>query len=138
MEFTADQISILINGKVEGNADVAVTSFGKIEEAEQGQLTFLANPKYEDYLYTTNASVAIVNESYQLRQPLKLTLIRVTDPYTAFAQLLSKYQEMVTQQMKGIQQPCYISSTASLAEDVFVGAFSYIGEHVKIGKNTKV
>jgi UDP-3-O-[3-hydroxymyristoyl] glucosamine N-acyltransferase len=138
MQFTAAQISILVNGKIEGNADTAVTSFGKIEEAEQGQLTFLANPKYEDYLYSTNASIAIINDNYELRQDVKPTLIRVSDAYSAFAQLLSKYQEMVTQQMKGIQQPCYISASARIAQDVFVGAFSYIGENVRIGTNTKV
>lgn len=138
MQFTATQISILVNGKIEGNVDTAVTSFGKIEEAEQGQLSFLANPKYEDFLYTTNASIVIINDGYELRQPVNATLIRVPDPYSAFAQLLGKYQEMVTQQLKGIQQPSFIASSAKLATDVFVGAFSYIGEQVKIGKNTKI
>lgn len=138
MQFTAAQISILINGKIEGNAGATVSSFGKIEEAEQGQLSFLANPKYEDHLYTTKASIVIINEGYELRQPVMLTLIRVPDAYTAFAQLLSKYQEMATQQMKGIQQPSFISSSAKIGEDVFVGAFSYIGENVKIGKSAKI
>ena len=138
MQFTAAQISILVNGKIEGNADAAVTSFGKIEEAEPGQLTFLANPRYEDYLYTTNASIAIINESYELREKVKPTLIRVPDAYSAFALILSKYQEMATQQMKGIQQPSFIAPSARISGDVFVGAFSYIGENVKIGKNTKI
>lgn len=138
MQFTAAQISLIINGKVEGNADASVTSFGKIEEAIEGQLTFLANPKYEEYLYRTRASIAIINDQYELRQPVKPTLIRVKDAYTAFALLLSEYQQMVTRQMKGIQQPSYISSSAQLGEQVFVGAFSYIGEHVKIGANTKI
>jgi UDP-3-O-[3-hydroxymyristoyl] glucosamine N-acyltransferase len=138
MQFTAAQISILVNGKIEGNAEAAVTSFGKIEEAEQGQLTFLANPKYEEYLYSTKASIAIVNEAYELRQSVTPTLIRVADAYSAFAQLLGKYQEMATQQLKGIQQPSFISSSARLAADVFIGAFSYIGENVRIGANTKV
>lgn len=138
MEFTAAQISILLNGKIEGNADARVSSFGKIEEAQEGQLTFLANPKYEDFLYTTQASIAIINDNYELREAVKPTLIRVADAYTAFAQLLSKYQEMATQQMKGIQQPSYISASAKLGEDVFIGAFSYIGENVKIGRNTKI
>jgi UDP-3-O-[3-hydroxymyristoyl] glucosamine N-acyltransferase len=138
MQFTAAQISILLNGKIEGNADATVSSFGKIEEAEQGQLTFLANPKYEEYLYTTNASIAIISEAYELRQPVKPTLIRVADAYSAFAQLLGKYQEMVTQQMKGVQQPSFISPSAKLGKDVFVGAFSYIGDNVKIGDHTKV
>ena len=88
MQFTAAQISILVNGKIEGNAEAAVTSFGKIEEAEQGQLTFLANPKYEEYLYSTKASIAIVNEAYEFSQSVTPTLIRVADDYSAFAQLL--------------------------------------------------
>ncbi len=115
-----------------------VSSFGKIEEAEEGQLTFLANPKYEDYLYTTNASVAIVNEGYELRQAVQPTLIRVADAYSAFALLLSKYQEMATQQLKGVQQPCYISSSAKVADDVYIGAFAYIGDGVKIGEGSKI
>lgn len=138
MQFTATQIALLVNGTIEGNADAVVSSFGKIEEAEQGQLTFLANPKYEDFLYTTNASIAIINNSYELKQPIHPTLVRVPDAYTAFAQLLGKYQELVTQQMKGIQQPSHIATSASVAEGVFVGAFTYIGEEVKVGANTKI
>jgi UDP-3-O-[3-hydroxymyristoyl] glucosamine N-acyltransferase len=138
MQFTAAQISILLNGKIEGNADAIVSSFGKIEEATDGQLTFLANPKYEEFLYSTGATIAIINESYELRQAVKPTLIRVADAYSAFAQLLSKYQEMATQQMKGIQDPCFIAPNAKLGADVFVGAFSYIGENVQLGANTKV
>ncbi|RYY40225.1 MAG: UDP-3-O-(3-hydroxymyristoyl)glucosamine N-acyltransferase [Chitinophagaceae bacterium] len=138
MQFTAAQIAQLLNGKIEGNADAAVSSFGKIEEAVDGQLTFLANPKYEEFLYSTGASIAIINEGYDLRQAVKPTLIRVADAYSAFAQLLSKYQEMATQQMKGIQQPSFIAESARIGQDVFVGAFSYIGENVKLGNNTKV
>lgn len=138
MQFTAAQISFIINGKVEGNADAVATSFGKIEEANKNQLTFFANPKYEDYLYSTNASIVILNESYELKQPVAPTLIRVPDAYTAFAQLLSKYQEMAMQQLKGIQQPSYIPSTVTLGSDVFIGAFSYFGENVKVGNNTKI
>ncbi|HEY1020913.1 MAG TPA: LpxD N-terminal domain-containing protein, partial [Flavisolibacter sp.] len=138
MQFTAAQIAILLHGKVEGNAEVTVSSFGKIEEAEEGQLTFLANPRYEDFLYSTRASIAIINEGYELRHVVKPTLIRVRDAYSAFAQLLSKYQEMATQQLKGIQQPSYIADSAKLAEDVYVGAFAYIGEGVKIGEGSKI
>lgn len=138
MQFTATDISLLINGKIEGDAHAVVYSFGKIEEASQGQLAFLANPKYEEYLYTTNASIVIINESYEPRHLVAPTLIRVADAYTAFAQLLSKYQEMATQQMKGIEQPCHISSSAKLGEEVYVGAFSYLGDNVKIGNYTKV
>jgi UDP-3-O-[3-hydroxymyristoyl] glucosamine N-acyltransferase len=138
MQFTAAQISLIINGKVEGNANATVTSFGKIEEAKSDQLTFFANPKYEDFLYSTKASVVILNDNYELKQRISPTLIRVPDAYTAFAQLLSKYQEMAMQQLKGIQQPSYIPSTVVLGNDVFIGAFSYFGENVKIGNNTKI
>ena len=138
MQFSAAQISVLVNGKIEGDANATVSSFGKIEEAQEGQLTFLANPKYEDFLYTTNASIAIVNEGYELRESVKPTLVRVNDAYSAFAQLLSKYQEMVTQQLKGIQQPSYISPSAKIADDVYIGAFSYIGENVRVEAGTKI
>ena len=138
MQFTATQIAAIINGKIEGNPDAAVSSFGKIEEATNEQLSFLANPKYEDYLYTTNAAIIIIGNSYELKQPVEATLIRVEDAYTAFAQLLSKYQEMATQQMKGIQQPSYIAASAKVGKDVFIGAFAYIGESVKVGDNSKI
>lgn len=138
MQFTAAQIAHLINGKVEGNPDVSIGSFGKIEEASMGQLAFLANPKYEDFLYKTGASVIIVNNSQEIKGKVEATLIRVPNAYSAFATLLSSYQEMVTQQLSGIQEPSYISKTAVLGENVFVGAFAYIGDHVVIGKNVKV
>jgi UDP-3-O-[3-hydroxymyristoyl] glucosamine N-acyltransferase len=138
MTFPASQIAFIINGKVEGNADVAISSFGKIEEAQQGQLTFLANPKYEDFLYTTKASVIIINDAFELKQPVTATLIRVPDAYTAFATLLAKYQEIMEQQLSGIQQPSYIAKTALYGKNIFIGAFAYIGENVTIGNNSKI
>jgi len=138
MNFTASQIAVLVNGNIEGDANASVNSFGKIEEAKAGQLAFLANPKYEDHLYSTQASVIIISESLQLKESVGSTLIRVPDAYTAFATLLSKYQEMMTQQMLGIQQPSYIAKTASCGENIFVGAFAYLGENVTIGNNTKI
>lgn len=138
MQFTAGQIAMLINGKVDGDPNTPVASFGKIEEAQKGQLAFLANPKYEDYLYTTEASAIIVNETQELREPITAALIRVPDAYTAFASLLSQYQELIRQQMVGIQQPSYIATTAKLGDKVFIGAFAYIGEQVKIGNGVKI
>lgn len=138
MQFSASQIAMLINGKVEGNPGAVVGSFGKIEEAVEGQLAFLANPKYEDYLYNTQASVVIINESQELKQAVNATLIKVPDAYSAFATLLSKYQEMMTQQLSGIQEPSYIGKTAKLGQQVFIGAFAYIGEYVVIGNNVKI
>ena len=138
MQFTAIQIATLIKAKVEGNPDAAISSFGKIEEATNGQLAFLANPKYEEYLYTTAASVVIINETQELREPVNATLLRVPDAYTAFATLLSKYQEVMQQQLTGIQEPSYISKTATLGEQVFIGAFAYVGDDVIIGNNVKI
>jgi UDP-3-O-[3-hydroxymyristoyl] glucosamine N-acyltransferase len=117
---------------------VAVSSFGKIEEAKKGQIAFLANPKYEEYLYITHASVVIVNESLQLKKPVEATLIRVEDAYTAFATMLAKYQSVIRQQMNGIQQPSYIAASAVYGENIFIGAFSYIGEKVVLGNDTKI
>ncbi|MBL7743673.1 MAG: UDP-3-O-(3-hydroxymyristoyl)glucosamine N-acyltransferase [Chitinophagaceae bacterium] len=138
MTFPAAQIALIINGKIEGDATIAVASFGKIEEAQSGQLTFLANPKYEDYLYTTKASVVIISQDFVLKHPVAATLIRVPDAYTAFATLLAKYQEIMQQQLTGIQQPSYFSKTASVGQNVFIGAFAYLGDHVKVGNNTKI
>ena len=92
MQFSAAQISSIINGRVEGDPSATVSSFAKIEEANAGQLAFLANPKYEEYLYSTGASVIIVNDTLELKSPLSATLIRVPDAYSAFARLLSAYQ----------------------------------------------
>ena len=138
MQFTAAQIALIINGKVEGNPDTLVQSFGKIEEAQPGQLSFLANPKYEEYLYSTKASLVIINASQELKEPVNATLIRVADAYSAFAALLTKYQEMATQQLTGIQEPAYISKSATIGQQVFIGAFAYIGENVVLGNNVKI
>ena len=138
MQFSAAQIAMMIHGRVEGNAETTVSAFGKIEEAQEGQLTFLANPKYEEYLYSTGASIIIVNESQELRQAITATLIRVTDAYTAFATLLETYQQIQTQQLSGIQEPAYIDATAKIGEEVFIGAFAYIGENSVIANGAKI
>jgi UDP-3-O-[3-hydroxymyristoyl] glucosamine N-acyltransferase len=138
MMFTAAQIAMLIHAKIEGDPEARVGSFSKIEEAKEGQLAFLANPKYEEYLYTTGASVVIVNDTLELKEKVKGTLLRVPDAYTAFASLLAKYQEMAAQQLTGIQQPSYIAATATIGENVFIGAFAYIGENAVIGNGVKI
>ena len=138
MQFSATQIALIINGKIEGDATVAVSTFGKIEEALSGELTFLANPKYEEYLYVTEASIIIINENQELKQAVSATLIRVADAYTAFAILLDKYQQIQTQQLTGIQQPVYIDVTSKIGENVFIGAFSYIDKYAIIGNGAKI
>lgn len=138
MQFTAAQIAMMINGKVEGDPQTAVASFGKIEEAQNGQLSFLANPKYEEYLYSTKASIIIINETQELKQPVQAALIKVPDAYTAFATLLDKYQQIIRQQLTGIQQPIYIAATARVGENVFLGAFAYLGENVIVSDGAKI
>jgi UDP-3-O-[3-hydroxymyristoyl] glucosamine N-acyltransferase len=138
MQFTAKQIAELINGKIEGNPNIAVSSFGKLEEATEGQLAFLANPKYEDFLYSTNASIIIINESLEVQKKLKATLIRVPDAYSSFAVILTAYSEMAKANLTGIQEPSYIASSAKIGKNVFIGAFAYLGKNVVLGDNVKI
>ncbi|HVZ98307.1 MAG TPA: UDP-3-O-(3-hydroxymyristoyl)glucosamine N-acyltransferase [Chitinophagaceae bacterium] len=138
MDFTAKQIASIINGVIEGDPDVTVSSFGKIEEAQAGQLSFLANPKYEEFLYSTGASVVIINSSLDLAKKIDATIIRVPDAYSAFAVILSTYEKIATGSLSGIQQPASIAGSATLGKNVFVGAFTYIGENVKIGDSVKL
>lgn len=138
MQFTAAQIAQIIGGQIEGDPNAVVADFGKIEEASAKQLSFLANPKYEDFLYSTGASVVIVNSNLELKAAVQATLIRVPDAYSAFAVLLDQYQRIQQQQLTGIQQPVYIDATAKTGDGVFIGAFSYIGEQAIIGDHTKI
>ncbi len=138
MTFSAGNIAALIQGRVEGNADEVVNSFGKIELASKGQLSFLANPKYEEYLYSTGASVIIINESQELKQPVNATLIRVADAYSAFAVLLDAYQKMQRDHLQGIEQPAFIHPSAKIGDNVYIGAFCYIGEGVVIEDGVKI
>jgi UDP-3-O-[3-hydroxymyristoyl] glucosamine N-acyltransferase len=137
MEFKASTLAQILGGTVEGN-DNSITGFGKIESAVEGQLSFLANPKYEEYLYTSQASVVIVNNSLALRKPVRSTLIRVPDAYAAFAQLLALYDEQQKKNRSGIQSPAHIDPSAIIGEQVFIGAFSYIGEKATIGDRTQI
>lgn len=137
MQFTAQEISLLLNGTVEGDAFVKVDRLAKIEEGDTGSLTFLANPKYEQFLYTTNASIVIVNNDLQLTAPVKATLIRVENAYSAFTVLLEKYNT-VKLNKQGVEQPCFIHPTAQIGENVYIGAFAYIGPNAKVGNYSKI
>lgn len=138
MEFSAQQIASLVQGSIEGNPAVTVKGFAKIEEAKADNLAFLANPKYEEYLYTTKAGVIIVGDQLQLKKEVPSTLIRVKDAYSSFASLMQFYQQMQAKSLTGIQEPVYIHPSAKIGENVFIGAFSYIGENAVIGDNTKI
>jgi UDP-3-O-[3-hydroxymyristoyl] glucosamine N-acyltransferase len=137
MQFTANEINFLLDGELVGNPDVKVSQLAKIEEAKEGSLSFLANPKYEAFLYTTQASVVIVNEDLKIDKPVNSTLIKVKDAYSSFSVLLEKYNSIRNQKV-GIEQPSFIHPEAKIGKDVYVGAFAYIGAGVVIGDYTKI
>ena len=137
MKFTASQIAEILGGDIEGNADVEVYKLSKIEEGEKGSLTFLSNPKYTPYIYSTKASIAIVGKSFIPEKEFKTTLIKVDDAYKSFA-LLLEYYNQAKPQKSGIEEPSFISESAQLHKDIYIGAFVYIGDNVSIGKNAKI
>lgn len=139
MEFTARQIADLLGGTVQGNESASVSTVTKIEEGKPGSLSFLANPLYTNYIYTTDATVVLVNNTLVLDKPVKntCTLVRVENAYESFARLLQIYSQ-IKNVKTGIEQPSFISQNASLGKDCYVGAFAYIGQNVKIGNNVKL
>lgn len=139
MKFTAEQIAGIIKGDIEGNKDVTVSGLSKIEEGQEGTLSFLANMKYEEHIYTTGASIAIVDRAFTPSKdlPATLTLIKVDDAYSCFAQLLEVYNQMRTKQPK-IEQPSFVDENATIGKDVYVGAFAYIADGAEIGDNVKI
>lgn len=137
MKFTAQQIADILEGDVVGNPEEEVSKLSKIEEGEKGSLTFLSNPKYNPYLYTTNASIAIVNRSFELEKETSTTLIKVDDAYKSFSKLLEFYNEVKNNKV-GIEQPNFVSESAKIGDNIYLGAFSYIGENVVIGNNVKI
>ena len=139
MKFTAQQIAELLKGEIEGNSNALVSDMAKIEEGKPGTITFLANNKYEEFIYSTAATIALVNESFVPSRdlPNDLTLIRVPNAYESLAQLLA-YYDQVSQSPKGIEQPSFISESAKVGKDVYIGAFAYIGSNVEIEDGVKI
>ena len=139
MEFKAGQIAEILNGEVIGDSEAIVNEFAKIEDASKGTITFLSNPKYQDFLYTTNVSIALVNIDFipSKELPKSLTLVKVENAYESLAKLLSLYNEMQASKI-GIEEPVYIHSSAKIGKNVYIGAFSYIGENVVIEDNVKI
>jgi UDP-3-O-[3-hydroxymyristoyl] glucosamine N-acyltransferase len=139
MEFSAQQIAALLNGDILGNPDRVVAGLAKIEDGTEGTLSFLSNPKYEEFIYTTGASICIVNKTFQATKalPETLTLVLVDDAYACFAKLLAVYNEMQQKQPK-IEQPSFIAESAKTGEDLYLGAFAYIGEGAVVGNNVKI
>lgn len=137
MQFTANQIATLLGGFVEGNPDVLVNQLAKIEEGSEGCLSFLSNPKYEHFLYLTAASAVIVNEDLQLSKPVRTSLIRVKDAYSAFSELLKIYNQLKLEK-SGREEPLFVHESVVIGEGYYLGAFSYIGKDTKIGNNVKI
>jgi UDP-3-O-[3-hydroxymyristoyl] glucosamine N-acyltransferase len=137
MKFTAKQIAEILEGEIVGNPAEEVSKLSKIEEGEKGSLTFLSNPKYNSFLYTTNASIAIVNKSFVPEKEVTTTLIKVENAYKSFSKLLEFYNT-VKNNKQGRETPHYISNSATIGTEEYIGAFAHIGEQVKIGNNVKI
>ncbi len=137
MDYSARQIADFLQGELEGDAEAKVSQLAKIEEATEGTMTFLANPAYTPYIYTTKASIVLVREDFKPERPVSSTLIRVKDPYGALARLLELYKNSVPQK-QGISHLAYIADSAKVGDDTYIGEFASIGENVVVGKNAKI
>lgn len=138
MEITAQQLAQMVQGTVDGDANVTINNYAKIEEATTGCLTFLANPKYTHYIYDTQASAVLVHEDFVPVKPVSATLIRVADPYKTLADLLNMVSAQTTPRLTGREEPCHVSEDVMLPEETYVGAFAYVGRGVKVGRNVKI
>jgi UDP-3-O-[3-hydroxymyristoyl] glucosamine N-acyltransferase len=137
MEFTAEAIAGFLKGEIEGNPEIKVSTVAKIEEGHSGALSFLANPKYEHYIYSTKSSIVLVNKSFVPSSGIKATLIRVDNAYEAFATLL-RLVDQSRPRKKGIHPTAVIETTAKVGSDVYIGPYSYIGENCIIGDGCSV
>ncbi|MBP3286089.1 MAG: UDP-3-O-(3-hydroxymyristoyl)glucosamine N-acyltransferase [Prevotella sp.] len=137
MEFTAQQIASFIGGRVEGNEQAKVHTFAKIEEGKEGAITFLSNPKYTHFIYETKASVVLINDDVELEKPVSATLIRVPNAYECVAKLMQMYAASLPKK-KGIDPLAFVSKTAEIAEDVYIGPFCYVGDGVRIGEGSMI
>lgn len=139
MKFTAGQIAAMINGKIEGNAEEEIAKIAKIEEAQKGSLAFIANPKYEHFLSETKASVVLINNEIKTPEGLTATLIRVEDPYAAFAKLMEAYEKIMAPAAKfGREEYCVVADSAIIADNAYIGSFSYIGKNVVVAEGAQI
>lgn len=138
MEYTLEEIAHLLGGEVKGDKKLKVNSLAKIQEATPGSIAFLSNPKYENYIYSTDASAVIVNKDFKPKEDVKATLILVDDPYTSFTMLLEAYQRSLVMNKKGKDEPSFVGQDTVMEDGFYIGAFAYIGHNVKMGKNVKI
>ena len=137
MEFTAKQIADFIGGRVEGNEQATIHTFAKIEEGQEGAITFLSNPKYTQYIYDTRASIVLVNDDLQLERPVSATLIRVPNAYECVAKLMQMYAASLPKKT-GVDALAFVAESAQIGKDVYIGPFTYVGDGVKIGDGTRI
>jgi UDP-3-O-[3-hydroxymyristoyl] glucosamine N-acyltransferase len=138
MEFTVSQIAAMVGGKVKGDGGEKVNMLAKIQDAKKGQIAFLSNPKYEQYIYSTSASAVIVRKDFLPKKEIIPSLILVDDPYSSFTMLLEEYHKLVSFQKSGVEEPSFIGKGSSVGANIYRGAFSYIGHNVRIGDNVKI
>jgi len=138
MEFTANNIAALVDGVVEGDGNVFVNTFAKIEEGKPGAISFLANPKYTHYIYDTQSSIVLVSKDFVPEKPISATLIRVDNPYDTVARLLQMYEQAMAQAPVGVEQPSFVAEGVEVPDDAYIGAFSYIGAGCTLGKGVKI
>jgi UDP-3-O-[3-hydroxymyristoyl] glucosamine N-acyltransferase len=138
MEFSITQIAAMLGGEVTGDRSEKINMLAKIQDAKNGQISFLSNPKYEHFIYTTQASAVIVKKDFQAKKNISCALIRVDDPYLSFTTLLEEYHKLISFQKSGIEQPSFIGENSITGSNIYRGAFSYIGSNVKVGDNVKI
>jgi UDP-3-O-[3-hydroxymyristoyl] glucosamine N-acyltransferase len=138
MDFKATEIATFLNGEIIGDGEIKISNVSKIEEGKPGTLAFLANIKYESFIYTTKASVVLVNKNFIPKSSISATLIKVEDAYQAIASLLELYIQAKASLKTGIEQPSFIHESSTLGDDAYLGAFAYIGSNSKVGNNVKI
>lgn len=138
MEFTVNQVAAMLGGEVRGDGNEKIMMLAKIQDAKKGQISFLSNPKYEQYIYTTQATAVIVKKDFVARKEILSILILVDDPYISFTRLLEEYHKLISFQKTGVEQPSFMAENSTIGKDFYRGAFSYIGSNVKIGENVKI
>lgn len=128
----------MLGGEVRGDGNKKINMLAKIQDAKEGQIAFLANPKYEQYIYTTHASAVIVQRDFQPKKEIQSSLVLVDDPYSSFTVLLEEYHKLISFQKSGVEQPSFIAEKVTVGKNIYRGAFSYIGNQAKIGDNVKI
>lgn len=138
MNFTAAQIAQWAGGEIIGNPDVQINDISKIDDAHQGSITFLANPKYTPFVYTTEASVILVSHNFEPERPVKATLIKVDDPYGTLANILEMASKLIYEHPTGVEEPTHVGEGTLIPDDIYIGAFAYIGKNVTLGRGIKI